>query len=114
MCGPNNDIICGTCLSVKIDNWFLDIQKTNLAHQDIKIGECDACGEGNVLVATIIWDPAVDLRFGVKWWNGHWVCRKCLSDCARKGHVSTGQLVFSKNSSHFINEVGAMIKEIFI
>lgn len=106
--------LCGPCLAARIIKWFstplTQLGKSYGTARKAK-GKCDSCGEIKK-VAGIVWDDWASIRFGSNWWNGHWMCCDCLSECAKHGKQTSGICGTDATGRRYQrNEVGARIYE---
>lgn len=113
-----NEGICGHCLAKRIHKVFDNakpLRGRNASYGNSisnKTGTmkktCDSCGETKPCL-DVCWDPECDIRFGSQWWNGHHICRDCLTEAAEKGSVDSSIGSWFGGYSYKMNEVGAAI-----
>jgi len=109
--GGYKQCLCGDCLANRITRWFHTpkAQLTNKFRCEWRKRQiCDCCNK-NRIVATVIQEPWLDVRFRSRWWNGHWICQDCLTQCARHGKEDSGIGGYDKGKHYSMNEAGARI-----
>ena len=86
-----------------------------IKHEDIVFKnqcECDWCHQDKITMSyTYIKDPNIFVTFGSNYWNGHYICKDCLTEVKLSPvKLGSGRLELKGKNTYYINELGLRVK----
>jgi hypothetical protein len=82
--------------------------KSHRGNSHVKKCKCDSCGTIQPCIESAVEDW-LDIRIGVRWWNGHELCENCLTSIVLHGDLSSGILYLTKDTFYVKNHRGMLI-----
>lgn len=113
VCGERQGI-CKICATARIHTLFAEIkpntpnQTNTTTHTGTTQKQCDGCGHVRPTI-NISFDPHCDIRFGGRWWNGHVMCERCLTEATSFGRQTCGRTVWLDGIGYEVNQDGAAV-----